>query len=212
MYIPKQFEETRIEVLHDLMRSHPFGSLVTLGSSELIANHIPFLVDATPGPFGVLRGHVAKANPVWKEFSTTMESIVIFQGPEHYISPSWYPSKLEHGKVVPTWNYAVVHAYGFPKAIEDPNWLLNLVNDLTDLNEASQGSEWKVSDAPSDFVDKLIRAIVGIEIPIAKINGKWKMSQNLKQADRQGVVEKLESQNKYESDIMAELVRERLDS
>lgn len=138
VYIPKFNEEARTTVLHELIQSHPFASIVTIGTDGLIVNHMPFLIDPTCGEFGTLRGHIARANPMWHEFSDTFESVVIFQGSQSYISPGWYPSKFEHGKAVPTWNYAVVHAHGFPRIIEDATWLLNHVTELTDIHEASQ--------------------------------------------------------------------------
>ena len=211
MYTPKDFEETRIDILHQLMKSHPLASLVTLGDAELIVNHLPFLIDPSCGLFGTLRGHVARANPVWQAFSHTVESVVIFQGPESYITPSWYPSKEAHGKVVPTWNYAVVHAYGYPRVIENAAWLRAHVTELTNKHEPTQALPWKVSDAPQDFTDKLINAIVGIEISISTIRGKWKVSQNRPMADRLGVVAGLESLGGEQARAMASLVTQLID-
>ncbi|MBS0308040.1 MAG: FMN-binding negative transcriptional regulator [Proteobacteria bacterium] len=206
MYLPKAHEESRIEVLHELMRTHPLGSMITTGKEGLAANHIPFLLDPTVGEFGTLKAHVARANPVWQDFSTDIESLVIFQGSQAYISPNWYPSKHEHGKMVPTWNYAVVHAYGIPKVVDDAAWLLKLIGDLTDTHEASQKIPWKVSDAPQDFTERMLDMIVGLEIPITKIIGKWKVSQNRTPADRLGVAAGLTSRNDDESRAMAALV------
>src|SRR6476620_7441269 len=152
MYSPSQFEETRIEELHALIRAHPLGTLITLGRAGLEANHIPFEVSADPAPFGTLRGHVARANPVWQDFSADTGVLVVFQGPSAYITPSWYETKRETGKVVPTYNYAVVHAYGSMRAIEDRVWLRALVGRLTDRFEAPRSQPWQVSDAPVDFV------------------------------------------------------------
>ena len=211
MYIPKDFEEIRIDRLHQLMKSYPLAALVTLGDEGLVANHLPFLIDPTCGLFGTLRGHVARANPVWQGFSRTVESVVIFQGPDSYITPTWYPSKRAHGKVVPTWNYAVVHAHGYPRVIEDATWLQNHVTALTDIHESTQALPWKVADAPQDFTDRLIKAIIGIEIPIATIRGKWKVSQNRPVADRLGVVAGLESLAQEQARTMADLVAQRID-
>jgi transcriptional regulator len=208
MYLPKQFEETNLTILHGLIRSHPFATLVTYGETGLEVNHLPFLLDPGRGEYGTLRGHVARANPVWQQLAGTSESIAVFQGPECYISPGWYPSKQEHGKVVPTWNYAVVHAYGVARAIEDGAWLLELVGELTDTHEAPRAQPWKVTDAPAEFIDKLIESIVGIEIPITKINGKWKVSQNRPPADRQGVIAGLEARPDEASQAMASLVQQ----
>lgn len=210
MYIPKAFEETRIDVLHDLMTAHPFGCFVTLGKEGLLVNHIPFFIDASSGGFGTLKGHVARANPVWKEFSSSLESVVVFQGPHAYVSPNWYPTKHQTGKVVPTWNYAVVHAHGIPKVIEDAAWLLDLVTKLSDTHEASQQLPWKVSDAPEEFTERLLEMIVGIEIPISKIEGKWKLSQNRPKADRLGLVAGLEAQDDDVSRAMGSMVMKSL--
>jgi transcriptional regulator len=207
MYLPKHFEETRVEVLHELIRAHPLGALVTLGADGLDANHIPFEVDPDPAPLGTLRGHVARANPVWRELARGAEALAIFQGPQTYVSPSWYPSKQEGGKVVPTWNYAVVHAYGTPRAVDDAAWLRAFVEKLTDRHEAGRATPWKVTDAPADYVDKMVTAIVGIELPVARLLGKWKVSQNRPARDREGVVAGLQQRGGDVSAAMAELVR-----
>lgn len=205
MYLPKHFEETRVPVLHALIRAHPLGALVTHGPSGLEANHIPFEIDPEPAPFGTLRGHVARANPVWRE--GTGDALVIFQGPQTYVSPSWYPSKQDGGKVVPTWNYAVVHAYGSLRTIDDRAWLRAFVEKLTDRHEAGRAEPWQVSDAPADYVDKLVSAIVGIEVPLARLVGKWKASQNRAAADRAGVAAGLEAEGGDAGHAMASLVR-----
>jgi transcriptional regulator len=207
MYIPKYHEETDTAVLHALVRAHPLGAWVTQAQGELLANHIPFLLDTARGEHGTLVGHVARANPIWQTFSALVESVVIFQGAESYITPSWYPSKHAHGKAVPTWNYAVVHAHGLPRSIEDPQWLLQHVTALANTHEAGQALPWKVSDAPADYIDQMLKAIVGIEIPITRLVGKWKVSQNRPQADRLGVVAGLESRDDARSNDMAALVR-----
>ena len=207
MYLPKHFEETRVEVLHELIRAHPLGALVTLGAGGLEANHVPFEVDPDPAPLGTLRGHVARVNPVWRELSRGADALVIFQGPETYVSPSWYPSKQDRGKVVPTWNYAVVHAYGPLRAVDDPAWLRAFVAKLTDRHEAGRAARWKVTDAPADYIDKMVTAIVGIELPVARLFGKWKVSQNRPARDREGVVAGLQQQGNDVSTAMAELVR-----
>ncbi len=192
MYLPKHFEERRPEVLHELVRAHPLGMLVTLADAGLQANTIPFTLDADPagGP-GILRGHVARANPLWRETRDDVESLVVFQGEQAYISPGWYPSKAEHGKVVPTWNYVMVQARGTLRAIDDAAWLLPFVTRLTDRHEAAQPKPWAVSDAPSDYIDTMLRAIVGIEITLTALTGKWKVSQNRSAADRAGVAQGL---------------------
>lgn len=208
MYAPKPHEESDLSVLHALIKGHPLATWVMQCGGELLANHIPMLLDPTRGQFGTLVGHVARANQAWHSFSTAIPSIAIFQGPESYITPSWYPSKHAHGKAVPTWNYAVVHAHGFPRAIEDPEWLLKHLNQLTDIHEADQALPWKVSDAPQEFTDRMVASIVGIEIPIMKLIGKWKVSQNRPEADKRGVVAGLLGRPDTRSREMAELVRE----
>ena len=188
MYNPKQFQETRIEVLQECLRSHPFAALVTLTANGLEANHIPFELDPEPSPYGTLRGHIARANPLWREALPDTEALAIFQGPNTYITPSWYPSKQQTGQVVPTWNYIVVHAYGHLRIIDDPIWLKNLVEKLTDRNETGRAEPWQVEDAPDEFIGKMLGAIVGLELPITRLSGKWKLSQNRPEADRQGVI------------------------
>jgi len=209
MYLPSHFEETRIEVLHDLVRQHPLGSLVTLGSQGLNANHIPFEIDGAPAPYGTLRGHVARANPVWRDHSRDTEALVIFHGPQVYVSPSWYETKRQTGEVVPTYNYAVVHAYGRLQIVEDRAWLRGLVTRLTERFESGRPAPWQVSDAPQDFIDKQLGAIVGIEIAISKLFGKWKASQNRPAADRAGVVEALGTTAEADGLAMARLIKER---
>ena len=186
MYLPAHFEETRVDVLHALIREHPLGTLIVHGAQGLEANHIPFELDPEPGPLGTLRCHVARANPVWQ--SLPAESLVIFRGEEAYVSPAWYATKQQNGKVVPTWNYVAVHAYGAPSAVTDPVWLRRLVESLTDRHEAERTDRWRVDDAPGEYIDKMLTAIVGIELPISRLLGKWKLSQNRPPADREGVV------------------------
>jgi transcriptional regulator len=206
MYVPKHFEETRIDVLHALIREHPLGTLVTTTSEGLEANHLPFEIVAVGG-LGSLRGHVARANPVWKDTLPDRDALVVFGGPQAYISPAWYATKRETGKVVPTWNYAVVHAHGRLRAIEDEDWLRALVTRLTDRHEAARDDRWRVSDAPGDFVAQMLRAIVGVEIAITRIVGKWKVSQNRPERDRAGTAEGLLRDANEAARAMAALVR-----
>jgi transcriptional regulator len=208
MYLPKHFEETRVQILHELIRAHPLGALVTLTPSGLDANHIPFEVDPDPAPFGTLRGHIARANPLWRDFSRGVEALAIFQGPGTYISPSWYPTKRETAKVVPTWNYTVVHAHGALRVIDDRAWLRGFVEKLTNRHEAGRRDPWKVTDAPSDFIEKQLGAIVGLEIPITRLVGKWKVSQNRPPPDRDGVVQGLSQEGRHSAAAMADLVRQ----
>jgi transcriptional regulator len=194
MYLPTHFEETRAEILHELLRAHPLGLLVTQDSGgALAANSVPFVLDADPagGP-GILRAHVARANPLWREARLGAESLVVFQGPQAYISPSFYVSKAEHGKVVPTWNYVMVQARGRLRAIDDEAWVRAFVNRLTERHEAPRDKPWAVSDAPDDFIATMLKAIVGIEITLTALTGKWKVSQNRSAADRAGVAKGLQ--------------------
>jgi transcriptional regulator len=189
MYLPAHFEETRAEPLHALLRNEPLGLLVTQDAAgALAANNLPFVLDADPagGP-GILRAHVARANPLWREARGDAESLVVFQGPQDYVSPSFYPSKAEHGKVVPTWNYVMVQARGRLRAIDDAAWLRAFVTRLTERHEAPRDRPWAVGDAPAEFIDTMLRAIVGIEITLSALTGKWKVSQNRSAADREGV-------------------------
>lgn len=187
MYLPSHFEESRSEMLHRLMRKHPLGTLVTLGADGLNANHLPFEFDPGPEPHGVLRAHVARANPVWRDFSDEVESLVVFQGAQAYISPSLYATKAEHGRVVPTYNYMVVHAYGRLRAVDDPAWVRGQLERLTATQEAALPKPWKLEDAPPDYIEKLLPAIVGIELQLTRLVGKWKVSQNQPEANRQSV-------------------------
>jgi transcriptional regulator len=202
MYQPPHHREDRLEVQHALIRAHPFGALVSLGSSGLVANSIPFILEPTP-PYGVLKGHVARANSQWRDFDADVEALVIFQGVERYITPSWYATKRETGKVVPTWNYVMVHVWGRMRAVEDRDWLAAQTAALTAEHEGGRSEPWTVTDAPAPFVEAQLKGIVGIEIPIARIEGKWKVSQNRPEADRVGVVEGLREDG---DTAMAELV------
>jgi transcriptional regulator len=206
MYIPKHHEETDRSVLHELIRAHPLGTWVTVSNGGLVANHVPFLLLADRGAHGTLVCHVARANPVWQSFSTTQRSIVSFQGADAYITPSWYPSKHAHGKAVPTWNYAVVHAHGMPRAIDDREWLRSHVTQLTQTNEHGQAVPWEVTDAPVDYIDRMLEMIVGIEIPIDALVGKWKVSQNRPDPDKRGVVAGLSERSRSDDPAMASLV------
>jgi len=204
MYQPTAHEEKNVDVLHALVRAHPLGTWVTSPAEGLTANHIPFLLDASSGPYGCLRAHVARPNPVWRNLASP--SLVIFQGPETYITPSWYPSKHQHGKAVPTWNYAVVHAHGVARAIDDATWLRAHLERLTDTHEATQSLPWKLDDAPEDYLQRMISGVVGIEISIHRIEGKWKVSQNRPSPDRLGVVAGLLGRGDEASAAMATLV------
>ena len=206
MYTPKHFEEPRIEVLHELMRARPLATLVTLTSGGLNANHVPLHLADTPAPFGTLRGHVARANPVWRDFAKDVEALAMFHGPDCYITPSWYATKQETGKVVPTWNYAVVHAYGTLRIIDDAVWVRAQIEALTAHNEAGFARPWSVSDAPHEYTEKRIGAIVGFEIVITKLTGKWKVSQNQPAQNQASVIEGLNNSGLRDAAEMAALV------
>jgi len=187
MYLPAHFREDRIPVLHALIRQQPLATLVTVGPGGLTANHVPLEIDPEPAPLGTLRGHVARANPVWERTSPDAEVLAVFTGTEGYVSPAWYATTKETGKVVPTWNYVAVHAWGPLRVIHDPEWLRDFVTRLTDRYEAGSAKPWHVTDAPRDFIDAMLKAIVGFEIPIRRLEGKWKMSQNRNAQDRAGL-------------------------
>ena len=205
MYQPSQFVENRPEVLRSLVQAHPLGTLVTVGPDGLRADHIPFLIE-DDGDRTILRAHVARANPLWRDIAADTQALVIFQGPSRYITPSWYATKRETGKVVPTYNYMVVHAHGTLRAIDDPAWVRSLVERLTDHFESGRSAPWAVSDAPDEFVTQQLRAVVGIELPVTRIEGKWKVSQNRPAADRAGVVEGLRETGDPAAEVMASAV------
>lgn len=192
MYLPTHFEEKRTGVLHALMREHPLGQLVTHGPDGLDANPLPFELDTTAGPHGLLRAHVARANPVWQQAADT-EVLVIFQAADGYISPNGYPSKPEHHRHVPTWNYARVHAHGVLRVRDDERFLRGLVARLTREHEArsQQARPWKMGDAPGDYIDSMLKMIVGIEIDITRLVGKFKLGQNRETRDRLGAADAL---------------------
>lgn len=212
MYVSKHHQLNDREAIFTLMASHPLGAWVCAGQDGLVANHVPFYLDRNKGPFGTLIGHVSRANDVWRELSDGTRSVVMFQGPQAYISPGWYPGKVAHGKVVPTWNYAAAHAHGVARAIEDRDWILDMLNRLTSVHEAGRPVPWQVGDAPADYIDKLLRAIVGIEIPIDRLEGKLKASQDEDLQDRLGTVTGLQQVAHDESQSMAALVRKAIDA
>jgi transcriptional regulator len=186
MYVPPAFQQTDRSTLHALIRTNPLGMLVTVSGGVPNANHLPFLL-SDAGHFGTLRGHVARANGVWKGADNT-PALVVFHGSDGYISPAWYPTKSETGKVVPTWNYAVVHARGTIRVIDDVAWLRDHVTSLVAEHESTRDRPWSVADAPADYIEAMLGAIIGIEMPIAELVGKWTLSQNRSDADREGVL------------------------
>jgi transcriptional regulator len=201
VYIPQAFEETRLEVLQAFMRRYSFGIVVSQGDGGLIASHLPFWLDAEQGPYGTLMGHMARANPHWQRFPEGQELIVIFQGPHAYVSPTWY----ETDPSVPTWNYAVVHAYGRARLIESEERLYGLLQAMVRTYEASAGEPWDLS-ARSEFVRRRMKAIVGFEIPIARLEGKFKLSQDRGPVDREGAIAGLVRAGDTQSVAVAELM------
>jgi transcriptional regulator len=219
MYLPSHNVQSDPDRLRALITAHPLGAWVVSGDDGLVANHVPFLLEEhgpeTPSstdsgnqPRITLQGHVARANPVWRALPGRSPTIVMFQGPDAYITPAWYPSKAAHGKVVPTWNYAVVHAEGIARAIEDRAWIRAHVERLTALHEAGNERPWAVKDAPADYLETMLGAIVGIEIVVTRLTGKWKVSQNRPVPDRVGVVEGLRRKGDAGARAMADLVAE----
>lgn len=204
MYNPSLFRVEDPELLHAVMAEYPLATLVTLSSEDLCASHLPLFYDEGGG--GVLRGHMAKANPQWSHLAVGARALAIFTGPQHYITPSWYPSTAEHGKVVPTWNYVAVHARGAIRVIHDPAWLKQNVRELTAVQEARFANPWNVERAPEAYIDDLLQAIVGIEITIETLEGKWKASQNRPDADTLGVIAGLRALQTPEADQMADIV------
>jgi len=209
MYQPPHFREERLDVQHALIRAHPLGMLVTVGGAGLVANPLPFVLDAATSPLGTLKAHLSRANSQWRDFDPAQEALAIFQGVEAYITPSWYETKRETGKVVPTWNYAVVQAYGRMRVIEDPAWLMRQISEMTGQQEAARPEPWSVGDAPAPFIAAQLKGIVGVEIEISRIEGKWKVSQNRPEADRRGVSAGLRALEGEASIRMADLVERR---
>ena len=202
MYEPPLHQQADREAIVALIRAHPLGLLISHGPSGLLANAIPFLIEGN-----TLLAHVARANPQWRDLETAEEALVVFQGPQHYVSPSWYETKRETHKVVPTWNYLIVQARGRPRVTDDAPWVRAQIEALTNKQEAGRAAPWKVADAPDDFIAMQMRAIVGVEIEIADLRGKWKASQNRNAADRAGVVAGLSADGGEDASAIAEVVK-----
>jgi transcriptional regulator len=192
MYLPNHFAQTDLTVLHTLMRQHPLATLITEASGEPVADELPFILDAQLGPHGTLKAHVARANPLWKAHPVGRKVLVVFRGPQAYVSPSWYPGKAEHGRVVPTWNYTVVQASGYLRVVEgDADWLRQQLDALTLLQEAPRAKAWALADAPPDYAARMMGAVVGLEITLTQLVGKFKLSQNHPPESRQAVADGL---------------------
>lgn len=207
MYVPPHFAESRLDVMQDFMRERPFVTLVTLSAGAIEANHIPLEYLPDPAPLGTLRGHVARANPMWRDLAAGSEALAIFQGPHAYITPSWYPQKREDGKVLPTWNYIVVHAYGALRVVDDTAWLRTQLEMLTATHETSSAEPWAIDDAPREFFETRIGGIVGIEMALTRLVGKWKLSQNQPVRNRAGIVRGLRTRADRDDLEMAALVQ-----
>ncbi|MGY2338066.1 FMN-binding negative transcriptional regulator [Pseudomonas sp. SDO5532_S415] len=207
MYTPRAFAIDELSQLHELILATRLAILVTNGEHGLQASHVPVLLHREQGPNGTLYGHLAKANPQWKDLRDSAEALLIFSGADAYVSPGFYPSKAEHGKVVPTWNYVAVHAYGRAETFSDGGRLLDLVSTLTDRHESSRAQPWKVADAPADYIDGMLKAIVGFAVPIERLEGKRKLSQNRSTADIAGVREGLAASPDVHDQALAHLMR-----
>ena len=191
MYLPSAFRQDDLAELHAQIQASPFALLTSAGAAGVQASHLPLLLAPDEGEFGTLYGHFARANPHWRDLQGGAEALAVFSGPDAYISPGWYPAKAEHGKVVPTWNYIAVHARGPVELIEEPERLLQIVSRLSDQHENGRERPWAVSDTPREYLDSMLRAIVGFALPIRRLEGQWKLSQNRQDADRAGVREGL---------------------
>ena len=206
MYEPPLHRQPDLAAIHALMRAHPLALLISAGAGGLIANPIPFHFDAEGSPQGTLRAHLARANPQAEDLRRADEALVVFQGPDHYVSPSWYATKRETHKVVPTWNYLIVQARGRPRLVEDAPWLTRQLEALTQAREAERATPWRIDDAPPDYIAQMMRAIVGLEIDISDLRGKWKASQNRNEADREGVIAGLQAEGGEAAEAMARVV------
>jgi len=205
MYRPDHYRVDDLSLMHALMRARPFVALVSGGAEGLYATHLPTVLK-DEGPYGVIEFHLARANPHWKYLAQRNEALMIFQGPEGYITPNWYPSKAEHAKVVPTWNYAVVHVYGRPELMQDTAWIRRHVAELTAQQESNEAEPWALTDAPEAFIETMLRGIIGFRLAITRLEGKWKMSQNRDMKDRDGVVRGLRKRGVGDDHEIAEIV------
>jgi len=210
MYLQSDFAESRQAVLHEVIHKHPLATFISSHDDEIAVDHFPLILTESSVGDAVLRGHIPRANSIWEGFAGR-EAVAVFTGPQAYVSPAWYPSKRVHGKVVPTWNYVVVHARGCPTAIDDRDWLRAHLVEITDRQEASRSDPWKVSDAPEDFLEQMMGHVVGIELPIRSLSGKWKVSQNRPVADRLGVAAGLHELGDDNSVAMEQYVLETLE-
>lgn len=210
MYIPAHFEEPSAETLHRFIGEHPLGTLVVHGPEGLGADHVPLSLRAGEGPHGKLLGHVARANPLWRAAAVGIDCLVVFHGAQHYISPNGYASKAQTGRVVPTWNYEVVHVRGRLHAIDDPAWLRRFLEEFTSEHERTQAKPWRIDDAPEDYIARMLENIVGIEVEIASMAGKAKLSQNQPPANRSSLIDALRAAGDFRSNEMAGAIERRM--
>ncbi len=206
MYCPNHFRQPDTAAIHELIRACPLATLITVTADGLNADHIPLMLESPANGTAVLRGHVARANPMWKKLNSDFEALAVFHGPEAYISPNWYPTKQEHGKAVPTWNYVTAHVRGPLQLFESPEWLREQVSALTLKQESPFADPWAVTDAPTEYIDQMLRAIVGIELTIRSIEGKWKTSQNQPETNQRGAVQGLRDLGTADAAAMAALI------
>lgn len=207
LYNPNHFRVDDDDALQAFIRDHAFATLVSTRDGNLSVSHLPMILETGNKGSSTLKGHIARANGHWKDIGDGIEALAIFHGPQAYVTPQWYPSKLEHAKVVPTWNYAVAHVHGRARTVEDSDWLHAHVSALTNANEAAFAHQWAVEDAPADYLDKMLKAIVGIEIAVTRVEGKWKLSQNRTEADRLGVTNGLAARSNAEARAVHELMK-----
>lgn len=206
MHQNKDFQENNLDLQHQHMQENPFASVVVMGAEGIVVNHFPLILTNFKKGNGILQGHMARANPLWNDYDKLVDVVAIFHGIHHYITPTYYPSKIEHDKVVPTWNYAVVHASGPLRIIQDKQWILQHLNDLTNIHEKENEVPWSVNDAPEKYIDMRLRGIVGFEISISKISGTMKLGQNKNEEDRKGVIEGLRATGRTRGLEMADIV------
>lgn len=207
MHIPKIFRQESLAELHEAIRRYPFASLITYSQSGLEVNHIPFVLKEVDGK-QLLQGHIARANPLWQNVDDQSEALVVFNGPNHYISPNYYPTKKATGKAVPTWNYISVNVKGTLSYVHDSAWLYNMIDELTQEHELGRPEPWSIKDAPENYIQKMLPAIVGLEIKISSLEGQWKLSQNQPTENKQGVIEGLLKENNSDANTMAALVKQ----
>jgi len=209
MHRPDHFRIEDVQEMHALMRARPFAALVSAGASGLYGTHLPTVLK-DEGSYGTIECHLARANPHWKDLAEGGEAMMIFQGPEGYITPNWYATKAQTGKAVPTWNYAIVHAYGRPSVMKEKEWLLRHVTELSEQQERSEPQPWAVSDAPESYIDVMLRGIIGFRFEITRLEGKWKMSQNREMQDRSGVIDGLKARASGDDLEIAEAVTRKM--